>query len=259
MTAEERLALINAKAERAGEHFYYLNAEIDAFWKSKPYEIATKRDPETRRLTYYLAKAQPVPIRFGLLTGDAIQNLRSALDHLVWQMVLAAGNVPGRHTAFPVYDDTVPAKGPRGQIAGITAKAQQAVDALNPYKTGNPALWMLDQLNNIDKHRTIFTPFGRYGSVDIWPDLKKTLMESGFSDFDFSLPLIPAKTFDPIKAGDDLYTSLPDAEEQKDMQFRFEIAISEPGIVEGEPLIATLNNLGDTVKHILTELSRFLH
>jgi hypothetical protein len=63
MPAKERLALINAKAERAYEHVVNLNSEIDAFRQSDPYKIDTKRDPKTRRLIYYIAEAKARPAR----------------------------------------------------------------------------------------------------------------------------------------------------------------------------------------------------
>lgn len=62
-----------------------------------------------------------------MVIGDAVHNARAALDHLVWQLVLAAGNTPNRRTGFPVAEDDrnfrraasalrgVPVKGPEGE------------------------------------------------------------------------------------------------------------------------------------------------
>jgi len=42
--------------------------------------------------------------------GDIVHNLRSALDHLAFQLVLAGGHTPTTETAFPV------GKSPREEI-----------------------------------------------------------------------------------------------------------------------------------------------
>lgn len=37
-----------------------------------------------------------------MLVGDYVHNVRSALDHVVWQLVIANRGAPGRHTQFPI-------------------------------------------------------------------------------------------------------------------------------------------------------------
>lgn len=44
----------------------------------------------------------PPPLRLGVIVGDLVHNVRSALDHLVWQLVLANAQQPTRATQFPV-------------------------------------------------------------------------------------------------------------------------------------------------------------
>lgn len=39
----------------------------------------------------------------------------------------------------------------------MRADAIQAIDDLKPYKEGNPTLWRLRELDNIDKHRAILS------------------------------------------------------------------------------------------------------
>ncbi|HEY6766433.1 MAG TPA: hypothetical protein VI386_16875 [Candidatus Sulfotelmatobacter sp.] len=40
-------------------------------------------------------------------------------------------------------------------------EAIEAIDALKPYKDGNPTLWLLSKLDNTDKH-SFFLSIGRY-------------------------------------------------------------------------------------------------
>jgi hypothetical protein len=52
------------------------------------------REPSvsTDDLVFIFRAKEPIPTRFGLIIGDSLQNLRSSLDYLVWELVLAAKN-----------------------------------------------------------------------------------------------------------------------------------------------------------------------
>src|SRR5687767_11978858 len=86
-TAAERLKQITPKVKRAKEHIEALDREIRAFFERKPYKVGTKRNAETGQLIYYVVSVEPTPDSIPLMTGDAIQNLMSALDHLAYQLV----------------------------------------------------------------------------------------------------------------------------------------------------------------------------
>jgi hypothetical protein len=49
---------------------------------ASPYQVGVKRDPETRKPVYFVAKVNPIPEEVSIILGDAIQTLRTALDHL---------------------------------------------------------------------------------------------------------------------------------------------------------------------------------
>src|SRR5207245_4505238 len=93
-----RLDLIFVKIERAKELINDLKANISALLDGPPtpYEIVTKDDTNTGETVYYGGSARAVPLRFAAVTGDALQNLRSALDHLAWQLVDAADRTGDR-------------------------------------------------------------------------------------------------------------------------------------------------------------------
>jgi hypothetical protein len=75
-------------------------AACGEFLATDPYVVGTKRAPETRRLIYYVVKAVPPPIDISLITGDAIQNLMSASDHLAHQLVCVG---TGHDRPFPTF------------------------------------------------------------------------------------------------------------------------------------------------------------
>src|SRR4051812_42882611 len=96
---------IRLRIERAKKHIVDLNTAIVAFNATGPYEVGAKRDPDTRKPIYYVKEVKPTPAEFSLIAGDAIQNLRSSLDHLAWLLVKANGGTPGDSTQFPIYKD----------------------------------------------------------------------------------------------------------------------------------------------------------
>jgi hypothetical protein len=102
------------------------------------------------------------------IVGDIVHNLRSALDHLAWQLVRLDGGQPDETTAFPIHLSSLNGRGnPRNlTIApGIRrSDIMEAVESMQPYdalRYGHPpetdALGILQRLNNIDKHRLLLT------------------------------------------------------------------------------------------------------
>jgi hypothetical protein len=164
-----------AKAERAREHTEVLNREWRIFFESH-----SNRDFLNHSLDgpWHVISAspplkKPPPLRFSVICGDIVHNLRSALDHLVWQLVIAEGSEPGKWNSFPIYTDSdaftrdvrcrKKKRGP-GPLAGIDPKgdAWAFIEELQPYnsrKLGmdptHHQLFVLHTLSNTDKHRTL--------------------------------------------------------------------------------------------------------
>ena len=104
VTGDEMLALIRAKVERAKQHLDDLKVVRDRFIQSEPYLVDSKENPDPRYVDFYLTNIEAPPNEIGLVTGDVIHNLRSALDHLAYQLVLVNGATPTRQTCFPIFD-----------------------------------------------------------------------------------------------------------------------------------------------------------
>src|SRR5690349_1920178 len=101
---KDRLSEIRLKVERAIKHIDDLAAVCKAFINSTPYTLDRETEPKTGYYHFSVTNVQAPPPDVGLIAGDAIHNLRSALDHLACQLVLANGNVPSRQTCFPIFD-----------------------------------------------------------------------------------------------------------------------------------------------------------
>jgi len=262
---DERLDRIVIKIERAEEHIRDLELAVKSFLNGPPppYEVGTKADPQTGELIYHIVSIRPTPFKLAAITGDALQNLRSALDHLVCQLVLANRGKPTRYTSFPISLGAAKYVSPesRRKVEGVRQEAIKAIDALKPYKGGNDALWHLHQLNNIDKHRLIMT----VGSTNRAHSATPATMENVRSRWEGSHPGVPfppsvtgfaffepSRTLRfPLKAGDELLRLPIDSEPNKQMKFLFDIAFGESEVVQGQPLLETLHEMAKLVSGIV--------
>jgi hypothetical protein len=252
MTADERLALIQFKIERARRHVAELNSAVGTFFESNPYKVGTKRDPQTRKLIYYVESVRATPISFSTITGDVIQNLRSALDHLALQLFLVGTNGAsgGRHIYFPIAPGAAEYKSSVSRrIKGMRQDAVDVLNVIEPYKGGKGnELWVIHELNNIDKHRLLVTVGSSFQSVNLGAHMAAMFEKS----FGKTIPILdafvrPADNLCPLKVGDELFIDAVDAEVNEKMTFRFNIALNEPGIIDGKPLLETVQQFVDLV------------
>ena len=159
LTGAHRIILIRVKIERAKEHLVQLVAEAEKFRGKNTYAVGPKYNPETgeRRIN----RMEPLPIpnasfRLLAIAGDVIHNLRCALDHLAYQLVLAAG-VPETEVStkvgFPIFGSAeIYETAKVRKVQGMRPEAKEAIDRLKPYKGGNEQFWRLHKLDCTDKH-----------------------------------------------------------------------------------------------------------
>ena len=107
------------------------------FARDYPDIIAREVDHDTGETICRVNKLPVTPYSFSLILGDALHNLRSALDYLVYELVKIAGNLPDSKTAFPVFDSQeLYEKHKSGRIKGLTPKAIEAIDRIEPGRAG---------------------------------------------------------------------------------------------------------------------------
>ena len=172
------------KIWRANIHLQQLRAEVTGWRDAALQTLDEQPDPEGSG--YYAAwVTPPAPdhAAISLLAGDCLQCLRSALDHLAFELA-SAFTIPmtdaiEKWSEFPIFGDKdgkgdarfhqlrskgasagSPAFGSgRAKIQGMDPLAQAEIERLQPYQRGNQyesdPLWLLSALNNIDKHRTL--------------------------------------------------------------------------------------------------------
>ena len=153
------LSGVLAKIDRAEEHRLEFDELVEEYVGGEPYTIYSRYDPSTGWHTLrWRALREPPLQRLALVFGDMISNLRTTLDYLVWQLVLAAGNRPGRRTGFPVVrraKDWVVQS--RTALRGVERRWVDEIESRQPYhRPERPSihpLAILDHVNNLNKHR----------------------------------------------------------------------------------------------------------
>ncbi len=156
----------SVKNQRAKHHIYELDAEIQAFLQSDPYRIFSEEETDSGDKIWRVNVRQQPPSRWSAIIGDAIHNLRSALDLLVYQLVLANNASPTDATSFPVFKSVAHFEaGGLGKVKGVSATAERMIRELKPYQGGNEALWRLHRLDIADKHHLLLATGAAYASV----------------------------------------------------------------------------------------------
>lgn len=270
MTRDQRIAQVQAKLTRAKKHVKESEHEVAEFLRTRPYAVATRRQPESNRLVYYVSAVRPTPDCLPLIVGDAIQGLTSSLDHLAYQIVCSdTADAPPHPRAiyFPIGESAQDyvARKPR-RMHGASAASLAAIDALQPFRGGNERYWQLSRLNNIDKHRTLLTVGSHHRSVDLgrhaatemlraFPDMPGRMADAVRNMHAF---FRPADTGFPLAAGFELLILRPEDQPDPEMQFRFDVALHEQGVCESASLLETLHELTTLVEQTLTALGPLL-
>src|SRR5258708_33112277 len=90
------------KLERAKEHLKTLRAEVKAFLEANPGRILPEFDAASRRVTMTFVAREP-PKALAAVIGDFLFDLRSSLDHLVYQLSTTDAGVDPPTISFPIY------------------------------------------------------------------------------------------------------------------------------------------------------------
>jgi hypothetical protein len=85
---------VRQKIFRAFEHLKELEAETGRYYETNPGRVVREIEGDPNEYIGRIVTDGPIPARIPLLIGDCLQNLRSSLDYLIWELVLAANNAP---------------------------------------------------------------------------------------------------------------------------------------------------------------------
>lgn len=146
------------KFRRAKEHFKVADEIIKGLRNRNIYRFATEivGKGNTREYLVRFKQTEPLPTDLHLAIGDCCNNLRSALDHLLWQLHVLQKPSFSRNVKFPIWDnERLFESNALRDISGLSDAQWVTIESLQPYRTGNNALSILRDVNDSDKHRLI--------------------------------------------------------------------------------------------------------
>jgi hypothetical protein len=164
------------KHERAMKHHSDLMEVFDAYIaKNVEIEAQPRKGDGEAGSRYSEIKVTDAYGGFEVYIGDCVQNLRSALDYLVWELAyLAQGKPPRQLTQFPI---STTAKRyfevGRGQVSPLLGEHRRFIRKIQPYQSESPRshpLALLNRLSNQDKHRLLHVLAAHVRTISERPD-----------------------------------------------------------------------------------------
>ena len=145
------------KLERADQHIADLEHKISIHQATKPHRFSVYVDDQTNRVCAQIIIERPLPSMLALIIGDAVHNLRTALDHMVWEIIGTCANNPkqDRSLQLPSGDTRVSYE---AFCRGIQTSSDWATEALIklevfPGGKGMP-IYNIKLFDNVDKHKS---------------------------------------------------------------------------------------------------------
>jgi hypothetical protein len=179
MSSADRFRGAELKLERADQHILELGEILDDYGRrlTISYEPVVGAEELSE-----LRVSEPLPGMVSVVLGDAIHNMRSALDLAMCSIARERG-VDTKHMKFPFADSEAKFEAllKEKYLAPIGLDVQDFLRAIHPYPLGNPELHALHSLDILDKHRLCI------------PVLAVTW---GKSSFDFTIEALKGNGFD---------------------------------------------------------------
>lgn len=148
---------------------------------------------------FRLKRSVPLPDGLAVIFGDYLNNARSALDYLAFQLVLVSGSTPSERTSFPIAKTEQRWKSMAGDsLKGVDRAFLPALIRSQPYRAVNPEthpLVRLNELNNENKHRLLPTTQVAYRELYYLLDLGQA------HQFQYTSEIRPSPKA-PMEAGD---------------------------------------------------------
>lgn len=159
----DKFASPNILLSRAKMHITELRTWLDIYKNQEVFENITHYDQRLNQTFHKLRLTVEPPAIVAAIAFDALNCLRSALDHAVYEASVELGAKPKpKYTKFPFGDDAAAAAAdlPRKR-AEVPDSIRPLLLSFKPYKAengGNGVLWGLNNLRNSKIHQ-ILTPF----------------------------------------------------------------------------------------------------
>ena len=225
-----------------------------------PYRAIVERDGNSAAIRTYIDR-EPDPdwvIEFGSIGVQA----RTALDHLIYQLVIDSGNPVSKstRTQFPIFLHEGDYRAHRERmLKGVASRHRKVIGRLQPYHRGRQAfedpLAVLATITNRDKHREDHVVLGSVGQGTYRID--RSLIRPPVEDLTIT---IDHGRHEPHRITDgDLLFGIENqpSPEAPDEKVKLELDDLETVLLfEGDRPV-TLDDLGRSVAHVSEIVERF--
>jgi hypothetical protein len=268
MSSAILLKSARAKLDRAVQQFAGLQDEFLRFIESKPYRVVCERDADADEWVIVQYPERDFPETWAVVLGEVLYDLRSALDHAIYELTILNCGTELDGTEFPVFSDEARFRDKKKgtgeptkisglyRIRGLTKKTQAVIESLQPFSIKNaPAghlctVALLNEMSNIDKHRALHICRRRH-SGNIWQPTRSMpftgevkLIVGGDANQRAELFRWPCSGASPDEMG-------------MNAEMHFDIAFDEGsavGFIEPQPIVLICNQLIRRVRTILDQL-----
>jgi len=228
------------RVARAKKHIGDLDRRIKRFFDAKPYARVTERDVDGLNDVHKVKLTKNFPAGVTSVAAEAIEGLRSALDHAAFATAVLNGVKHSKSAYFPIsssaseLDNVI-----KGRCKDIPPDIVSLFRSFNPYKGGNDLIWALNTACNTSKHG-IIVPVGMAAAgVHI---NYMTMSGSG---------AIPVPVWNSEKTEIVFATTGLDTKFQCDLNISFFVAFGDVDGVGGQPAIPLLHAMASEVNRIV--------
>lgn len=235
------------KIKRADRHIQELESALTAFLDTNPYTLRIKENPKTGHIFVNL-QAHSLPETVPLILGDAIHNLRVAIELLINQIITNAGGSKGAKITFRETREEFSTLRSQGEIHRTNPDLWHfIIDTIEPHKGGKFAAWELNKLDVGDKHHLIIP-------VLLVTSIQDVVVEDSNKNF---------VHFANVVVCDDQITGLVrTAAEKVEIKQHgnptIAVVFADGEIFEGQPIIPTLLQLSQLTSEAVETIRSFM-
>lgn len=154
------------KIKRAQKHIGDLEQVFTRFINTQTHTFSIQYETETDTYSVEVHFKEAIPNELALILGDAVHNLRTALDHATWELIGIDGGTQDRDTAFPFSKLKPEYEAACNRIKTPRDDTKKFLLALAAYPDGaGEKLFALNRIDNVDKHQ-VLTPIIGMAGVD---------------------------------------------------------------------------------------------
>ena len=256
------------KIERARHHFGDLKTELAEYKSRNPFNLVDVTEGDS--VEVQVVVKEEIPKALTLILGDCVHNLRSALDHIVFESVARPGT---RNCDFPIWNGKSSDFSQTKWTAFVEDKVQgrnavvlrRYLGALRAFQQGaDEYLWVLHRLDIIDKHRLLLAVCAATDSIKTVTCVHGVRVNAdGTTEAipnvgELELVFVPEKRF-PLDDGTVLLTLEKEQwADLKSMTPRLSIALAEPEPLAGHELEPAIRELIERVDSFVDNAELFV-